>query len=40
MLHQKERKQLYLFGIQLFPFLIKYPDPVQGSENKRNEKNI
>lgn len=37
---QKRKEVTISFDIQLLPFLILYPDPVQGGENKRNKKNI
>lgn len=37
---QKRKEVTISFDIQLLPFLILYPDSVQGSENKRNEKNV
>lgn len=37
---QKRKEVTISFDIQLLPFLILYPDPVQYRENKRNKKNI
>ena len=37
---QKRKEVTISFDIQLLPFLILYPDPVQSGYNKRMQKNI